>query len=247
MSALDAAYFDQWYADMATSPARDAILSRTLDVPSSYGLPGVLTGPALDELSAALGLPADGLLLDIACGRGGYGIELARRAGSRLIGVDFSAVALSSAVPLAASRLPGRASFQVGTLDATGLDSGIADGLMCIDAVQFAAPPLAGLAEFRRLLKPGGRLVVTCWEGSSADVPARIQAVDLARDLPLAGFVDVLVEDRPGWRAAERSLWEEALAAPPSDPAIVALQDEARSSLATFDVMHRVFATATAP
>jgi len=31
--ARDAAYFDRWYADMAASPARDAIVSRTLGLP----------------------------------------------------------------------------------------------------------------------------------------------------------------------------------------------------------------------
>jgi cyclopropane fatty-acyl-phospholipid synthase-like methyltransferase len=42
-------------------------------------------------------MPQDGLLLDLACGRGGYGIEVARRAGARLLSVDFSSVALEQA------------------------------------------------------------------------------------------------------------------------------------------------------
>lgn len=32
---------------------------------------------------------------------------------------------------------------------------------MCLDSVQFADPPLAGLCEFRRVLAAGGRLVLT--------------------------------------------------------------------------------------
>ncbi|MEU7871517.1 class I SAM-dependent methyltransferase [Dactylosporangium sp. NPDC049140] len=247
--SLDAEYFDDWYANIAESPVRDAIIARTLDVPADLRLPGILTGPGLAEVGAALRLPGDGLLLDIACGRGGYGIELARRAQARLVGVDFAAVALAAAVPLAAERLPGRAEFRVGTLTETGLPDDCADGLMCIDAVQFAAPPLAALNEFRRLLKPGGRLVLTCWDAADpADeaVPARIRGVDLARDLPLAGFTGVEVHNKPDWRRAERSLWEEALEAPEDDAAVRALQDEARRSLATFDSMRRVFATATA-
>jgi hypothetical protein len=31
----DAAYFDQWYEDMATSPARDAIVARSLGLPAA--------------------------------------------------------------------------------------------------------------------------------------------------------------------------------------------------------------------
>ncbi|GAA3288863.1 class I SAM-dependent methyltransferase [Dactylosporangium vinaceum] len=250
MTSLDASYFDKWYADMAASADRDALIARTLGVPADLRLPGVLTGPGLDEVTAALHLPPDGLLLDIACGRGGYGIEAARRTGATLIGVDFSAVALDQARPLAADRLPGRATFQLGTLTETGIPSASADAVMCIDAIQFATPPAAGLRECRRLLKPGARLVLTTWQAVDPDdnrVPARIRAVHLERDLTEAGFTSITVHDRPAWRAAERSLWEAAVAVENPDPAVQSLQDEGRASLANFDQMHRVFATATAP
>jgi SAM-dependent methyltransferase len=249
--ARDAAYFDQWYADMAASPARDAIIARTLGLPPELRFPGVLSWQGVAELSEELRLPPDGLLLDIACGRGGYGVEVALRAGARLVGVDFSAVALEQARSTGAGRLPaGRSEFRIGTLLATGLPTGVADGLMCVDAVQFGEPPLAALREFRRLLTSGGRLALTCWEAvDPADerVPARIQAVDLRRDLPAAGFVDVRVRDRPEWRRAERAMWEAALAAADSDAAVRSLQAEGRRSLDTFDALRRVFATATAP
>ncbi|GAA4245726.1 class I SAM-dependent methyltransferase [Dactylosporangium darangshiense] len=250
-AARGAAYFDQWYADMAASPARDAIVARALGLPPQLQFASALTWQALADVTEALRLPPDGLLLDIACGRGGYGIEVAHRRGTRLIGVDFSAVALEQARSIAASRLQhGRAEFRIGTLVASGLESGIADGIMCVDAVQFAEPPLHALTEFRRLLMPGGRLALTCWEPADPTderVLPRIRAVALRRDLPAAGFVDVEVHDRPEWRAAERALWEEALAADPSDPAVESLQAEGRRSLEAFDSLRRVFATATAP
>jgi hypothetical protein len=47
---------------------------------------------------------------------------------------------------------------------------------MCVDAVQFAGSPLAAPAEFRRVLAPGARLALSCWEaarlagGREADV-----------------------------------------------------------------------------
>jgi SAM-dependent methyltransferase len=243
-----AGYFDQWYADMAASPARDAIIARALRLPPELQLAGVLPEPAVTELTSELRLLRDGLLLDVACGRGGYGIEVAHRTGTRLVGVDFSAVALEQATALGTRRLPaGRAEFRLGTLVATGLPTGAADGLMCVDAVQFADPPLAALAEFRRLLAPGGRLALTCWEAADRQAPPRIQAVDLRRDLPAAGFLDVRVHERPDWREAERRVWQEAVAADGSDPAVRSLQDEGRRSLDTFASLRRVFATATAP
>ncbi|HEX5993622.1 MAG TPA: VOC family protein [Jiangellales bacterium] len=97
--------------------------------------------------------------------QGQYGIEVALRTGTRLVGVDFSAAALEQARSISARRLPpGRSAFKIGTLIATGLPTGVADGLMCVDAVQFADPPLDALVESRRLLASGGRLALTCWE-----------------------------------------------------------------------------------
>jgi hypothetical protein len=106
------------------------------------------------------------------------------------------------------------------------------------------------LLEFRRLLAPGGRLALTCWEAvdpSDERVPPRIHAVNLRRDLPEAGFIDVEVHDKPDWRQAERTMWEDAVAVADSDAAVRSLQTEGRRSLATFDSLRRVFATATAP
>jgi SAM-dependent methyltransferase len=251
-AARDAAYFDQWYANMASSPARDAIVARSLGLPPELQSSSLLTWDGIGEVIEALRLRPDGLLVDLACGRGGYGIEIARRTGARLLGVDFSEVALEQA-RLGAGRLfpAGVAEFRAGTMTATGLAAGVADGLMCVDAVQFADPPLAALLEFRRVLASGGRLAVSCWEAADpADerVPPRFRAMDVRRDLAAAGFADVQVDEKPDWREAERTMWQEALAAPAdSDPAITSLQSEGRRALETFGSVRRVFATATAP
>mgnify|MGYP001791717398 CR=1 FL=1 len=127
-------------------------------------------------------------------------------------------VAIEQARANSARLLPaGRAQFQVGTLLSTSLPSGVADGVMCVDAVQFADSQVVAMAEFRRVLAPGGRLVLSCWEvadPSDERVPARIRAVNLRRDLPGAGFVHVQVHEKADWREAERAMWEEATSRP---------------------------------
>jgi SAM-dependent methyltransferase len=123
--------------------------------------------------------------------------------------------------------------------------------VLCVDAVQFADDPAAACRELRRVLTPGGRAVLTCWEAVDQDhagVPQRLRNVDLQAGLSAAGFSEVDVRDRPAWRAAERALWEEAAALDPGDdPALGSLHDEGVRSLQHFDAVRRVLATATAP
>jgi SAM-dependent methyltransferase len=122
---------------------------------------------------------------------------------------------------------------------------------MCIDAIQFADPPLAGLREFRRVLAPGGRLAVTCWEPRGAAGEAlsdRIKQMDLARDLAEAGFEQIMVTEKPDWHETERTLWETTLRTEADgDPGMESLHKEATEVLKSFDAKRRVLAIATAP
>lgn len=251
--APDSTYFDQWYADMETSPAKDAILQRHMGTPAWLGSAGILAWEAIEEIAGELHLSEGGVLVDVACGRGGYGIELARRTGATLIGVDFSSVALGQAREIAARHLPaGRADFYVATLTQSGLETGSADALVCTDSIQFAEPPADAAREFARVLRPAGRLAVTVWQATTAGDPSlvtRLRHLDLARDLEDAGFHDVIVATRPTWRSAERGVWEEAVATDDDqdDNALRSLREEGHRSLETFDALQRVVAFATAP
>jgi len=227
---------------------RALIFQRALGLPPQVVSNSLLTGDGIAEVAAALRVAPGQILVDLACGRGGYGHEVARRTGARLVGLDFSAVA----VTIAAHGEPrSRARFCVGDFTALGVRDHGADAVMCIDAIQFSDPPLAALRECRRILASGGRLAVTAWEPCGPvpeGVPERLRQMNLARHLLEAGFEQIEVTDKPDWYAAERTLWEAALQAGASgDPALVSLQEEATKALATFDVKRRVLATATAP
>jgi SAM-dependent methyltransferase len=249
---LDADYFDRWYADMSGSPLRDQIIRDALGLPPELDSSSLLSWAGLGEVIAALEPSPGTLLVDLACGRGGYGLAVARETGARLTGVDFSAVAIAAAERNAATfGVAGRATFRRGELTATGLAGRSVDAIMCIDAIQFADPPLAALRECLRVLVKGGRLAVTCWESEDpADerVPARIRQVHLARDLAEAGFEQVEVLGKPAWLEVERSMWKAALAAGAGDdPAMESLQREATRVLGQPDGLRRVLAAATAP
>jgi SAM-dependent methyltransferase len=248
---LDAAYFDGWYADMAASPAKDRLMQRHLGLPPELLSTSTLPWGGIAEVVAALQLGPDDLLLDLACGRGGYGTEIARRAGARLVGVDFSAEAVRQATVRAAGFGLPETRFQVGALEATGLPDGSVTAVLCVDAIQFARPVRAAYEEIRRVLTPGGRVALTCWEAREpADprLPERIRQVDLARGLREAGFVDVHVAEKATWDEAERCLWREATEVDPrADAALRSLHDEAVRALAMLELRRRVLATATAP
>jgi SAM-dependent methyltransferase len=235
---------------MARSPAKDEIQQRHLGLPRRLLSTSLLGWGGIAEVTAALGLAPGGTLLDLACGRGGYGLEIAARAGARLVCVAFSAEALRQAAGQA-RRLGRAARFQVGDLTATGLGAGAADAVLCVDAIQFAEPPDAAYREIRRVLAPGGRAVLTCWEARDRDderVPGRLRRADLAAGLAAAGFGEIEVRERPCWRDRERAMWEEAAALDAGgDPALRSFRDEGVRSLRTFGLLRRVMATATAP
>ena len=136
----------------------------------------------LGRLVAALRLPAGGTLVDLGCGRGGPGLWLARALSARLIGIDFSPVA----VELAGQRAPGflgpdRAEFRRATFDKTGLPDASVDGAVSVDALPFAADRVAALREVRRILAPGRRLALTVRvrPDSLSDWPVMARSVGL--------------------------------------------------------------------
>jgi len=242
-----AAYFDQWYADMADARSKDEIQQRHLGLPPELLSTSLLSWRGISEVAEALALEPGELLVDLACGRGGYGLEIASRARASLIGIDFAPSALESARDQANAR-GIEADFRVADMVATGLTDGVADAVVVIDAIQFPADPSAAYREIARILRPGGRAVLTCWEPVEREdpvLPDRLRRVDLAGGLDGAGFVDVLVSERPQWREAERRMWTEAAALDPGDdPALRSLHDEGVRVLAHFDRARRVMASA---
>lgn len=252
MPKLDAAYFDQWYADIAESPARDRIVQQLLGLPSELESTGLLGWEAIGEVVPALGLMPGQVLLDLACGRGGYGLEIARRGGARVIGVDFSSVAIRQAHLRAAhTGMADRAEFRVGELGRTGLAPASVDVVLCVDSIQFSASVPATLAECRRVLVADGRLAITGWEPvdpRAERLPPMLRHVDLANQLHLAGFEDIQVLQRPRWKATEQAMGHAVAAIDAGDDAALrSIRDEARQMVALSDDLRRVFAVARRP
>lgn len=198
--------FDRWYAQMGRSGLRDQIARRALGLPADMDASGLLPWAGVTEVAAALNLAPGQLLVDLGCGRGGYGLEIARQTGARLVGLDFSPVAITTAISRAASvDIAGPAAFCVGDITAIGVGTGGADAVVCIETIMFGDAHLDALRECRRILVAGGRLVLTSWEATNlADerLPRWARRIDLSRDLTQAGFEHVDVASKPAWRQA---------------------------------------------
>jgi SAM-dependent methyltransferase len=252
VAGVSVEYFDNWYADIAASPLRQQIFTHHLGLPAEVGPSNQVPLTGLRAIALALGVSAGERIVDLACGRGGPGMWIARERGAQLIGVDFSSEAIRQATQRRGLfGLESAAAYTVGTLEATGLTDGCADAVACIDSIQFASSAVGAALEIRRILRPGRRVVLTSWEAvelGDERLVQRIRNLDVAGALTAAGFADVRRAEPADWHERARLMWEATMAMEAGgDPAIVSLQDEGQRSLATHDRMRRVMVTATAP
>ena len=103
------------------------------------------------------------VLLDVACGSGGPALRFARLTGCRVRGIDAHAAAVQAARDQAGQAgLGERASFeQVDASQRLPFPDASFDAITCIDAILHLPGRPQVLAEWARVLKPGGRLLFT--------------------------------------------------------------------------------------
>jgi SAM-dependent methyltransferase len=248
-----AAGFDEGFAAIAASPGIRRVWETVdPDLPPEIEPFSFISVALLRHVAHALALSPRQTLVDLGCGRGGPGLWLAQSQGVSLIGVDFSGVAVQEASDRAALfGVADTARFVVGDLVATGLAAAIADAVVSIDALHFAADLAAASREVLRVLRPDHRLVLTGWQPRTPDdarLPSRMR-IDWAAALGSVGFVEVQVESRPEWHELFTRVYRVALdlGGPGEDVGLAGLQDEARQRLPIAGLVDRVVVTATRP
>jgi ubiquinone/menaquinone biosynthesis C-methylase UbiE len=98
-------------------------------------------------------------VIDYGCGPGGLAVELARRVApnGRVHGVDLNKLFLERARARAKrDGVEALIDWHHTDGDRIPLDAGLADRLLCKNVMEYVPDVAATLAEFRRVLKPGG-------------------------------------------------------------------------------------------
>ena len=109
-------------------------------------------------------------LLDLGCGSGAHSRLIASRvAPGVVVGVDREPDAVALARRLSEGEHPGILRFQVANAHQLPFDDETFDTAICISVLAFCEDPLRVLAEARRVLRPGGRLLLV-----SSDEDTRI-------------------------------------------------------------------------
>jgi demethylmenaquinone methyltransferase/2-methoxy-6-polyprenyl-1,4-benzoquinol methylase len=164
------AWDDALLRDPHTAPDKRSRVQRMFaNIAPSYDLNNRLHSLGIDQLwrrkavALAQVQPGD-VIVDVACGTGDLTLqfEAARqRLGTtgRVFGIDFTFEMLPPARRKTLSR-SGAATFAVGDAQSLPLPDACANIVSIAFGIRNVANTPAALAEFRRVLKPGGRLVI---------------------------------------------------------------------------------------
>jgi SAM-dependent methyltransferase len=165
--------------------------------------------PYFRAMAAELGLQPDDDLLDVGCGSAGLLVEQASHV-RHVAGLDASEIQVGMARRRLAERIAARtAEIVLGDAAALPWEDGRFSVVASLDTMKFIPDPEGALREMCRVLRPGGRAVVTLadrrarWEGTVESGTADAWGMwywsdaDARRLMEAAGFVDVALSVLP--------------------------------------------------
>ena len=122
------------------------------------------------QLGKELGLPEDSLVLDAGCGEGPVSVALAKAYKFRLEGVDLLDFNVAKAKKRALkNNVADRTNFQTGDYSKLSFPDNHFDGVFMIETFVHAPDYKKVLAELSRVLKPGGKIVISEYTKSPED------------------------------------------------------------------------------
>lgn len=135
-------------------------------------------------------------VLDIGCGVGVPAIRLAQRTDAEIVGITVSAWQVQEATRRAnAAGLRGQVTFAFGDAATLDFPDESFDGVLAFDSLPHAADRGVWLREMARVLRPGGRLVVTDFTAEVALTDQDTEVMrfgQMAPPLATPAFVDLV-------------------------------------------------------
>lgn len=207
---------------------------------------GFTTKTDLENLKKCLKLEKDELLADLACGRGGNGLYIARELAVRLKGLDLS----EKAVVIARKRidefnLQGRAEFVSGDMRELPYENNKFDAAMCVDTLYMVPDKQAALTEVARVLKSNRVFAVLTWE---MHIPFAVK--DYRPLFEECGLQVDSYDEVPGWYERQKGIFEgflkhqDALTKEMGTRTAAFWINGAKTELPKIDKMRRVFIVA---
>ena len=129
-------------------------------------------------------------ILDVGCGGGWLSREVARivQPTGQVVAIDSAQAAIDMAVDRSAQSCPEVLRYERADAAALRFSNGQFDAAACVSMLAFCDQPAQVLAEIRRVLRPGGRLVV-----ANSDEDTRIYN---ARDRERGRRIEQAMADR---------------------------------------------------
>jgi ubiquinone/menaquinone biosynthesis C-methylase UbiE len=121
--------------------------------------------PAQAELLALAALRSGEAVLDVACGTGLVAFAAAEAVGARgrVLGIDLSGQMVDAARQRGAAQHLSNVDFQRMDAETLALPDASVDVALCALGLMYMPDPERAVAEMRRVLRPGGRLVAAVW------------------------------------------------------------------------------------
>jgi ubiquinone/menaquinone biosynthesis C-methylase UbiE len=157
-----------------------------------------------EKTVAELGIEAGNRVLEIGFGDGRTVRKvIAQAADVQYTGIDISPTMVEEATRVNAEFIAtGRASFVLGSAERMPFDDNTFDRVFSIGVIHFWTAPEVALAEVRRVLRAGGRMLMGCLAPQGAPAFARPEYGFYLREADAwdrlccaAGFSDIKVED----------------------------------------------------
>jgi SAM-dependent methyltransferase len=164
--------------------------------------------PISERLIALTAPVAGDRVLELACGPGGLGLEVAGLVGptGEVVLTDVAQEMTNIALARATERGLGNVTGHAMDLEAIDETDASYDVVLCREGLMFAVDPVHAVRAMRRILKPGGRVAVSVWGPRSRnpwlgllfDAAAEV----LGRPVPPAGIPGPFSLGEPGQLAA---------------------------------------------